>query len=95
MLHMSFSRTCVSILHKTPYDKVREAVMNYMQASTALRANYQGAMPMDVDAISKGKGKGKGKSKGKSKGKGKEEGSARDRSGGSGQTWVACYRCCQ
>ena len=50
---------------------------------------------MDVDAISKGKGKGKGKSKGKSKGKGKEEGSAQDRSGGSGQTQVTCYRCGQ
>ena len=89
------SHVCLNFSHKTPYDKVREAVMNYMQASTALRANYQGAMPMDVDAIGKGKGKGQGKSNGKSKGKGKEEGSAQDRSGGSGQTQVTCDRCGQ
>ena len=74
--HELQSHVCLNFSHKTPYDKVREAVMSYMQASTALRANYQGAMPMGVDAISKGKGKGTGKSKGKAQGKGKEEGSA-------------------
>ena len=46
--------------------------MDYTQASSALSANYQGAMPMDIGAISKGKGKSKGN--GKSKGRAKARG---------------------
>ena len=64
------SHACLTYPHTTPFCQIREVILNYTQASNALRQNSQGLSPMEVDASRKGKskGRGKGKFKGKTRG---------------------------
>ena len=60
------SHVCLNYSHTTPFNQIKDVILNFMTASATLKHNSQGPMPMDIDALRKSRGRGKGKGKGKS-----------------------------